>query len=362
MREIGVGLVGAGFIAELHAEGLLHVPEARIRGVAARTEASARRFGERHGVETFHDDYRRLLDDDEVHVISIACPNDLHHEVAVAAAGAGKHVICEKPLARTLAEADEMIAACDSAGVLLMYAEEVCFVPKYLRAKQLVDEGALGRVFAVRQGEQHFGPHADWFWDVERSGGGVLMDMGCHGIEFVRWIYDKPPVEHVTATLGTYVHGDRTRGDDHAVVTMQLAGNRLGVVETSWAKRGGMDDRAEVLGSGGVTYVDLLRGSSLLTYSEQGYGYALEKAPDTRGWGFTMFQEAWNYGFPQEMRHFIECVQHSSSPLEDGHDGRAVLEIIYAMYRAASGQARVDLPLELSPDEAGQSPISGWQR
>jgi myo-inositol 2-dehydrogenase/D-chiro-inositol 1-dehydrogenase len=75
-----------------------------------------------------------------------------------------------------------------------------------------------------------------------------------------------------------------------------------------------------------------------------------------------MFEEAWNYGFPQEMRHFIDCVQHSGSPLEDGDDGRAVLEIIYAMYRAASSEARVDLPLELSQDEATQAPISGWRR
>jgi predicted dehydrogenase len=362
MHEVGIGQIGAGFISALHAEAFRLVPEAHIRGVAAATEASARRFAEEHDIPTHHSDYRRLLDDSAVDVVTVALPNHLHRDVVVAAAAAGKHVIVEKPLARTLAEADEMIAACREAGVLLMYAEELCFAPKYVRAKELVDEGALGRVYMVQQGEQHFGPHSDWFWDVDRSGGGVLMDMGCHGVEFARWIYDKPQVESVTAELGTYVHGERTRGEDHAIATVRFAGNRVGLIETSWAKRGGMDDRAEIFGSDGVTYVDLLRGSSLTTYSEKGYGYAVEKAPDTRGWTFAMFEELWNYGFPQEMRHFVECVQHGGTPLETGEDGRAVLEILYAMYLAAGSAGRVAFPLELTPDAAAAGPIEGWSK
>ena len=103
-------------------------------------------------------------------------------------------------------EADQMVSACRKAGILLMYAEELYFTLKYVRAKQLVDEGALGRVYQVKQSEKHFGPHAGWFWDVTESGGGVLMDMGCHGIEFARWILDRPQVLSVQAHCGTYVH------------------------------------------------------------------------------------------------------------------------------------------------------------
>jgi predicted dehydrogenase len=84
-------------------------------------------------------------------MVCVAAPNALHRDITVAAAQAGKHVICEKPLARTLHEADEMISACAAAGVLLMYAEEICFAPKYVRAKELADEGALGDVYLVRQ-------------------------------------------------------------------------------------------------------------------------------------------------------------------------------------------------------------------
>jgi myo-inositol 2-dehydrogenase / D-chiro-inositol 1-dehydrogenase len=361
VREVGVGLVGSGFISNLHAEAFGHAREAAVLAVASPTEEHARRFAEQHSVARWHSDYRALLEEDDISLVCIGVPNDLHRDVVVAAAEAGKHVICEKPLARTLAEADEMLAACEAAGVRLMYAEELCFAPKYVRAKELVDDGALGDVFLVRHGEQHSGPHSDWFWDVRRSGGGVLMDMGCHAVEFFRWIFDRPQAESVTGELGTFVHGERTRGEDHAIATVRFADNRLGVAETSWAMAGGMDDRAEILGSRGVTYVDLVRGSSLTTYSEVGYGYAVEKAPDTRGWTFTMFEELWNYGFPQEMEHFVDCVLSNREPLETGHDGRAVLEILYAMYLAAGDRGRVRLPLELDESSAAESPIGGWR-
>ncbi len=360
MQDVGVGLVGSGFVAEIHAEAFKHVPRAALLGVSSPTEANVRAFGEKHGIPNSYVDHRELFENTDIDVVCIGAPNDRHCEIVVDAARAGKHVICEKPMARTLAEGDEMLAACSAAGVLLMYAEELCFAPKYVRAKQLVDEGALGSVYLVKHGEQHFGPHTDWFWDVDRSGGGVLMDMGCHGIEFCRWIYDKPKALSVTAELGTFVHGARTRGDDHAVTTIRFEGDRIGLIENSWARLGGMDDRMEIQGSKGLTSADLLRGSSLQTFSEIGYGYAVEKAPDTQGWTFTMFEEIWNYGFPQEMRHFIDCLVDDEPPRETGEDGRVVLELIYAAYLAAGTGARVDLPLELSVEAAQQSPINCW--
>ena len=183
------------------------------------------------------------------------------------------------------------------------------------------------------------------------------MDMGCHGIEFARWVYGKPAVRTVTAEVGTFVHRQRTRAEDHAIVTLRFDDRRAALIEASWAKPGGMDDRAEILGSRGVTYADLLRGTSLTTFSDVGYGYAVEKAPDTRGWTFTMFDELWNYGFPQEMDHFARCVAEDAVPLETGEDGRAVLEIIYAAYRAAR-HGRVELPLQLTDEEAAEPPFA----
>jgi hypothetical protein len=109
--------------------------------------------------------------------------------------------------------------------------------------------------------------------------------------------------------MGTYVHADKTRGDDEAFCILEFDGGALGIVEDSWGRRGGMDDRIEVYGSDGVTYANLHMGNALPTYSENGYGYAVEKAPSTKGWSYPVFEELWNYGFPQEMTHFARCVR-----------------------------------------------------
>ncbi len=359
MRDVGVGIIGSGFVAEIHAESLKRVPNARLAGVASPTPGKASAFAQKHEALNAFEDYRRLLELSEVDIVLLCLPNDLHCEAAELAASAGKHVMCEKPLCVTLAEADRMIAACAKAGVKLMYAEELCFTPKYVRAKQLVDEGALGEVYLVKQSEKHDGPHAAWFWDVSRSGGGVTMDMGCHAIEFFRWILGKRPITSVYAQMGTHVHRDRTEGDDNALIVVEFEGGAVGLAEESWSKPGGMDDRAEIHGSKGVTYADLLHGNALETFSHVGYGYAVEKAGSTRGWSFTMFEELWNYGFPQELQHFVDCVQHDRQPLETGEDGRAVLEAIYAAYESARTGAKVTLPF--TPPEWATKPIHCWK-
>ena len=146
------------------------------------------------------------------------------------------------------------------------------------------------------------GPHEPWFWDVNRSGGGVMLDMGCHSIEYARWVFGKRPVKSVSATLGTYVHKDKTEGEDTPSWLSSTRTTAWGC-ENSSAEPGGVDDRCEIYGSKGHTRADLLRGNALVTYSDVGYGYATEKMDVTTGWTFTMFEEAWNYGFPQEMQH-----------------------------------------------------------
>jgi predicted dehydrogenase len=182
--------------------------------------------------------------------------------------------------------------------------------------------------------------------------------MGCHSIEFTRWVLGRPPVKSVTAIMGTFVHTGRTRGEDHAVTIVEYEGNKLAIAENSWAKGGGVDDRCEIYGSKGHTRADLLRGSSLETYSEVGYGYAVEKADTTRGWTFTMFEEAWNYGFPQEIRHFARCVRSEEQPIVTGEDGREVLKIMLAAYQSAGEGRKVTWPYE--PPKVDK-PIDLWK-
>lgn len=344
MNKLKVGLIGSQFISSIHAEAIARVPEAELLAVASPTGDHARRFAERYGIKHPFTDYRKMLEMDELDMVVLGLPNDLHHPATLDAAAAGKHVVCEKPLAMNLRQADEMIAACRKAGVKLMYAEELCFAPKYARLKKLLDDGALGKPTLLKQSEKHDGPHAAHFWDVERSGGGVTMDMGCHAVEFFRWMLGKPPITSVYAQMSTMVHAEKTRGDDNALLIVEFEGGCVGLAEESWSKLGGMDDRAEVHGSGGVAYADLLHGNSIETYSTAGYDYAVEKAGQTAGWSFTIYEENWNYGFPQEMAHFVDCAIHDKLPRETGEDGRAVLEVIFAAYESAGSGRKVALP------------------
>ncbi len=175
-----------------------------------------------------------MLRDKDVDVIDIGIPNDSHCPVVEETAKAGKHVIIGKQLYVTLEEADQMNVACRKAGVLFFYAEQLLFSPKYLYGKALTNEGAIGEPFLAKQSEEHPGPHMPWFWDVNLSGGGVMLDMGCHSIEYTRWVLGKPKVKSVTAFMGTYVHQARTKGEDHSYAIIEYEGDKL-----AWLSRSG---------------------------------------------------------------------------------------------------------------------------
>jgi predicted dehydrogenase len=154
----------------------------------------------------------------------------------------------------------------------------------------------------------------------------------------------RPRAVSVLAHMQTgLIHKGRTRGEENSVVIVEFEGGCVGIAENSWAKHGGMEDSSEVYGTGGVCYADLFQGNAALTYSEKGYGYAMEKAGSTKGWTFTIFEEAFNQGYPQELAHFIDCVRHDKKPLVTGEDGRAVLELIYAAYASAGLGKKVTL-------------------
>lgn len=346
MPPTKVAVLGAGFIADIHLESFARfVPDAQVTAVFSRTAEHAQRVAKHWGIPQWFTDIDELIAKADCDVVDICLPNFLHHRATVAAARAGKHVIIEKPLCVTLEEADDMIAVCREHGRKLMYAEELCFAPKYERVRHLVKEGAVGDIYMLKQLEKHSGPHSDWFWNVDQSGGGVLMDMGCHAFGWFRWMLGGAPVvKSVWATMDTVRHKARTRGEDNCVCIVEFEDGVIGLAEDSWAKPGGMDDRIEVYGSKGVSFADLFRGNSASTYSEEGYNYAAEKAGTTQGWTFTIFEEVFNQGYPHELQHFIRCVRNDETPLITGEDGRAVLEIIYAAYASARSGAKVALP------------------
>jgi len=357
-KQVGVGIIGSQFIATIHAEALKTVADAVIVAVMSPNEAHVKAFAKEHKIPNWFTDIASFLALDDIDMVILGAPNYLHCELAVKIAEAKKHVVVEKPLCLNLEEADLMIATCKKHKVKLMYAEELCFTPKYVRLKALLDEGALGYPVLLKQSEKHDGPHAAHFYDVEKSGGGVMMDMGCHAIQFFRWLNPAATIVSVYAQMQTSVHKDKTIGDDNSVLILEFSNGVTAIAEESWTKKGGMEDKAEIHGSEGVAYADVLQGNSILTYSEKGVGYAVEKAGDTKGWSFTMYEELWNYGFPQEMAHFVDCVKNNRTPLVTGEDGRAVLEVLFAAYASAGEGKKMMLPFKTT----AKKPYLLWKK
>jgi myo-inositol 2-dehydrogenase/D-chiro-inositol 1-dehydrogenase len=356
MEKTKVAILGCGFIAHIHMESYERfVPDAEVVAVYGRNEEKAKAFAQQFGIKEHYTDLDELLSKSDCEVVDICIPNYAHYEACIKSAKSGRHVIIEKPLALTLEQADEMIDTCKKLGKKLMYAEELCFAPKYERVKALVERGAVGDLYMIKQAEKHSGPHSRWFYEKDLAGGGVMMDMGCHALAWFRWILGgNPKIKSVYASMSTVLHD--TECDDNTVTLVEFENGVLGIAEDSWAKHGGMDDRIEVYGTKGVSYADLFRGNSALTYSLEGYDYAMEKAGSSQGWSFTVYEEAFNQGYPQELAHFIECIRKDLQPKVTGEDGRAVLEMIYAAYESARTGQKVALPFSAKVDK----PVDLW--
>ncbi|MBO9571099.1 MAG: Gfo/Idh/MocA family oxidoreductase [Chitinophagaceae bacterium] len=357
MKRAKIAILGSGFISDIHLESYHRfIPEAEVVAVYSRNEERVKAFADKYNITSWFTDLDKLIKESGCDIVDICLPNFLHKDATIKAAAAGKHIIIEKPLAVTLEEADEMIAACKKAGVKLMYAEELCFAPKYERARQLANEGAFGDIYMLKQSEKHSGPHSDWFYDINLSGGGTLMDLGCHAMQWFRWMLNNAKPVSVFASMSTVLHRKRTKGEDNSIVIIEFENGVTAVAENSWAKHGGMDDRSEIYGTGGVIYADLFMGNSAISYSKNGYAYAMEKADTTIGWSFTVFEEVFNQGYPHELKHFVDCVLNNKEPLVTGEDGKAVLEIIYAAYASAGQGKKITLPFKADV----KKPIDLW--
>lgn len=363
LSQIKVAVLGTGFISQIHMESFRRfVRGAEVVAVYNPNEAHAEQFARQHGVARHYSDIDALLADSDCDVVDLCLPNYLHYEYCMKAIAAHKHVIIEKPLCVSLKQADAMIAAAKEEGVRLFYAEQLCFAPKYERVRSLLSAGAIGDLYMLKQSERHSGPHTPWFYDVHRSGGGCVLDLACHGFGWFKWMLGEGSrIKSVYASLSTVYHQAITQGEDNAVVILECEtadGKQVTCLsETSWAKPGGMDDRIEAYGTKGVTYADLFQGNAALTYSAEGYDYALEKADLSTGWTFTIYEEAFNQGYPQELQHFVDCIRENREPAFSIQNARDVMEAVYAVYASAKAGQKISLPFHSEVE----LPISLWK-
>ena len=332
---VRIGLIGSGFVSNFYMLGLQNVADYEVRVVASTNAAHAQRFADTWKITQATDDVEATILREDLDLIVLGVPNYVHRELAVACARAGKNVVCTKPLARNRFEAKEMLEAVKAAGVLHGYAETEVFSPAVMKAHEFIENGHLGKPLTVRSREAHAGPHEPWFWKKELSGGGALLDMGCHTIEAARYFIGKDnPVVEVVAWGDRLFHHDRTEAEDNASLLLRFDGGQSAVAELSWTARGGLDLRNEVYGTEGTIFTDVTRETPIKVFSMRGAGYVVEKGDTDTGWLFPPIDEAWTYGYREEMRHFVECVAANQMPRENFEDGYVVSCIVDAAYKS----------------------------
>jgi len=330
---IKLGLLGSGFVATFYMHGLRDVPDQEVAVVYSRTEQKAKAFAKKWKIAKWTTDMSKVVEDPKVDLVVIALPNFVHREAAFVASGSGKNVVCTKPLARDAQEAKAMLDAVRKAGVLHGYAETEVFSPAIMKAREVIEKGGVGDVFWVRSREAHFGPHSDWFWEPSLSGGGALLDMGCHCVAASRYFIGKDIRAIEALAWGdTLVHP--VKAEDNALLMVRFAGKQLGQAEISWSSRGGLDLRNEVYGTRGVIFTDVTRGTPVSVFTLESTGYVVEKAESDKGWVIPCVDEARVYGYHEEMRHFVECVSKGVMPRENFEDGYICNVILDAGYKS----------------------------
>ena len=347
MNGHAISMLGTGLIGEFYTNTLQSQRgRDQVRVVYSRSAERAETFRNRWGIEESTTDLSAAINHPKTDVVVVGLPNFLHEEAVGLVAKAGKSVLCTKPLGRTAAEARRMLDVIEQAGVFAGYLEDLCYTPKTLKAIATVRDGAIGDVTWVRSREAHPGPHSAWFWDGRLTGGGAIIDLGCHCIEIIRNFVGKGnrPID-VLCHTDTLVHP--IADEDNAVALIRFESGAIGQFEVSWTFRGGMDLRDEVAGTGGTVWLNhFLRTGYEMFTAGGGGGYVAEKAESTACWLFPVGDEVSELGYVDMFRDMFGAIDEGRAPQETFYDGYVVNAIMDAAYRSAKSDAWASVDLE----------------
>jgi predicted dehydrogenase len=327
---LGTGLIGTFYTQSVH--GLRS--RDKVVMVYSRSEERVSRFAKEHNIPFHTTDLKEAVSNPDVEVVIVGLPNDMHRDAIFAAVEAGKPVLCTKPLGRNADEAWEILQKVEASGLFHGYLEDLVYTPKHLKAHASVAGGAIGKVLWVRSREAHPGPHSDWFWNPEKSGGGAIVDLGCHCIEIGRSFIGKDirPVE-VVCWADTQVKP--ISAEDNAIGLVRFQNGAIGQFEVSWCFRGGMELKDEVAGVDGSIRIDNFLRTGFEMFSAPGKkGYVAEKAESDTGWLFPVGDEVHELGYNHMFMDMFNALETGKKPVEDFYDGYVVNAVIDACYKS----------------------------
>ena len=325
-----VGIVGAGGMGRVHTTAWQTTP-AQVVGYRDIRPERAENYAERYGGRAY-DSLDGLLAD--VEVISCTTPTDVHYEIVMAAAAAGKHVICEKPLARTLAQGREMVAACRSAGVKLLVGQVVRFFPEYDRAKRAIDGGMIGKPAVLRFSRCVSQPRLsvdNWFVDFNRSGG-LILDLMVHDFDQARWMAGEVTRVYAKALSVTRPEA----GVDHALVILTHASGAITHVEGSWAYPPTFTTAFEVAGSEGLLTFDAESSKPIHFLRHQQSSTEIPEVP-------LPSNPLLESQYVTEIKAFYEAIAHDAPVRVSAVDGLAAMQIALAAIESAQTGRAVEI-------------------
>ena len=330
-RHIRAGILGAGFISDYHIEGLLSAG-ADVVSIYSRSEQNARKKASQHGIAHSCNDVSELLARQDIELVVIATPDFTHEELAVAAAGAGKAILLQKPMARSSDEAKRIVQAADQAGAPLFVSFMHRYFEEVAAMRELLGQDMLGTIQMVRQRNATPGAGwADWFYDKEQSGG-VVMQLGVHGIDLLRYLLGEiEAVKSVTRSSGderTLADGTRVRpdNDDLAMAIYRLSSGATATHEMSYREAAGTDRfRMEIYGELGTAWLRTEKGR---------LAYCIPGPNQLDAWVAPSLPDP---GFGKRHHEHVLAMLRGEAPLDSSaQDGVAALLAAEAIYRSAS--------------------------
>ena len=384
MKPLGVGIVGARFAADLHAVNYRHLRGHRVElvSVCARTRTEVEAFARKHEIPRVFTDYRELVTCPEVEVVDVCATTDVHHEVAIAAARAGRHVIVEKPLTGyfgeasdppekmldlALANADAVLDAVDRAGVTFCYAEDFVYAPPVAKIRRLMEVSG-GATLELRAEESHSGSHAAYARRWRTAGGGSLLRMGSHPVGVVLQLKHHEgqvrrgrPIRAVSVLADTarltqladvaarrqFLRAAPEDVEDWAVAIITFDDGTKATVHSNDVTLGGVRNVVTAYLTNGVLQANITPSTGVMAYAPDaavwGDEYISEKVETKAGWQFPAPEEDWMRGYPQELEDFVDAIRERRAPLSGATLARDVVEVIYAGYLSSATGRRVEL-------------------
>ncbi len=345
--SIGFGIVGVGMIANFHARALQDAEGARLVGCTSRRPEPTREFAEQHGCRGF-DSLDAMLADPEIDAITICSPSGAHLDPALAAAAAGKHIVVEKPLEVTTERCDQIIDACDRAGVRLGAVFQSRFHESSRLMKKAVDSGRFGKItlgdaYVKWYRTQEYYDSGAWrgTWDLD--GGGALMNQAIHSVDLLLWLMGD--VTEISALTDTLTH-ERIEVEDVAVANLRFASGALGVIEATTTAYPGALKRIEISGSNGTAILEEedIKSWQFADDSPEDEEVRRSMAGRTEtGGGAADPAAIGHHGHTALFEEFTSAIREDRPTLLDGREGRRSVEVIRAIYESAKTGQRVRL-------------------